>query len=200
MRSRKSTHGRNQLRNLGIGLLLLLVSVDSLSGQVHQPIEPGQKLRVAANNLVMNGRFAGFAADTLLLRTGRSGAGANIQRLPMATVTRLERGEPCPIGLKRCRMKMATILAGVGMLIGGLVGDALGPNLLCDGPCEPDFEEGLAEFEGALIFGTAGAVLGFVSGMFLPKTDWQELNVEEIAVTLRPGSDGGVVLTFSARL
>ena len=81
--------------------------------------------------------------------------------------------------------------AGIGFLIGGLVGAGIG---WASGDDPPGtffrLSAGEKAFIGLLAFGLAGSIVGSIAGAALPGHGWEDVALDRLRVSLGPQRDG----------
>jgi hypothetical protein len=144
------------------------------------PLEPGQRVRVTAPSLGLDGheeRFSGVRGDTLVLTS---------MRCLIADVERLD----VHAGRRSHAVTGGLIGAAAGVLIGIPVGALEQSRYECDPdnawgiPCIPPLPT------IPIMFGVIGGVLGAVTGGFIKTDSWQHVPLEHVRVSVVPQRDG----------
>jgi ABC-type nitrate/sulfonate/bicarbonate transport system permease component len=167
--------------------ILLVAPICTATAQDRtSPPEPGQRVRVTAPSLGLDGheeRFSGVRGDTLVLTSMRCLI-ADVERLDVHAGRRSHAVTGGLIGL------------AAGVLIGIPVGALEQSRYECDpdnawAPCIPPLPT------IPIMFGVIGGVLGAVTGGFIKTDRWQHVPLDQLRVSVVPQRDGRLVLAVS---
>jgi hypothetical protein len=130
------------------------------------------------------GTFLAWKSDTLVVQSN-----GDILPLPLDSVTRLD--------VSRGRKTNTARGAGIGFLLGGLVGAVIVyasyEECVPQGPWScigPDFGSGFAAAVGGVIGGLGGLVAGAIIGTAIKTERWQEVPLDRVRVSLGSQRDG----------
>ena len=172
--------------------ILLVAPICTATAQDRTPpLEPGQRVRVTAPSVGTHNVVATIVAlhtDTLVFRT--EGSEASVERIPITAVRQLE--------IYHARKSKVLLATGVGLLAGAATGAIVG---YASGEDPPGtFMRATAEQKaaiGAVVFGGAGAIIGYIVGHFIGGDRWEEVPLDRRRVSLVPQRDGRLVLAVS---
>ncbi len=179
-------------------LVAILAFVPLVSATDQVPVRPGERVRVTGHffcqpfnsNCVRGlpqryvGTFVTWEADTLVVQSNR-----DTLAVPVDFVTRLD--------VSRGRKTNTAKGAGIGFLLGGLVGavivyasyeECVPQGLFsCIGP---NYGPGTYALMGGVIGGFGGLVAGALIGSAIKTDRWQEVPLDELRVSFGPQRDG----------
>jgi hypothetical protein len=180
------------MRWLTASVALAVVALSPFATTVAQehasPLEPGQRVRVTAPSLGLDGheeRFSGVRGDTLVLTS---------MRCLVADVERLD----VHAGRRSRAVTGGLIGAAAGVLIGIPVGVAEQSSYECDpdnalAPCIPPLPT------IPIMFGVIGGALGALTGAFIKTDRWEEVPLDRLRVSVLPQRSGvtlGISVAF----
>ncbi len=185
--------------------ILVFASLTSATAQV--PVRPGARVRVTGHffcqpfnsNCVRGlpqryvGTFVTWEADTLVVTESNG----DTLSVPANLVTRLD--------VSWGRTTNTGMGAGIGFLLGGVVGAVIGYGTYeeCARPglfsCLGDVGPETLAFAGAVIGGFGGLVTGALIGSAIETDRWQEVQLDRLRVNLGPQRDGRFGLGASVR-
>ncbi len=184
-------------------LLAILAFVPLASATAQVPMRPGARVRVTRHfcqpfnsNCVGGlpqryvGTFVRGEADTLVVQSN-----GDTLSVPVNLVTRLD--------LSRGRKTNTGKGAGIGFLLGGLVGAVIvyASYEECVGgfACLGDLGPGVNVVAGGVIGGLGGLVTGAFIGLAIQTDRWREVPLDRVRVSLGPQRDGRFGLGASVR-
>ncbi len=173
-------------------ILVAVLAFTPLASATAQ-VRPGARVRVTHLWGKSVGTFVAWESDTLVFQSN-----GDTLSVPVDLVTRLD--------VRRGRKTNTGKGAGIGFLLGGVVGAVIGyasyeecvPQgwFSCIGP---NFGPGLVALVGGLVGGLGGGSVGAVIGTAIETDRWQEVPLDRLRVSLGPQRDGRLGLGASAR-
>ena len=187
-------------------LVAILAFVPLASATAQVPVRPGARVRVAGHfcqpsysNCVEGrpehrvGTFVAWKADTLVVQSN-----GDTLSVPVNLVTRLD--------VSRGRKTNTAKGAGIGFLLGGLVGavivyasyeECVPQGLFsCIGP---NYGPGAYALVGGVIGGFGGLVAGALIGSATNTDRWEEVPLDQLRVSFGPQPDGRMALGLLVR-
>jgi len=172
-------------------ILLTVLALAFLTDAIaqEQPLQPGQRVRVAHSCLAVRdqqtrqtelrdcqttkGSVAALPADTLVLNAGNSTVSLSLRGIRQIEVYR---GQKAHTGVG----------ALVGLLVGAVTGGVVGYR-----QCEDSFVDvGLCAAAGIGIGGGVGAGLGALTGSAIKADRWEEVPLDRLRVGVVPQREG----------
>ncbi len=173
-------------------LVAILAFVPLASATAQVPVRPGARVRVTGPpicpptyticvggpRLQSVGTFVTCEADSIIMESN-----GNVLALPLDSVTKLE--------VSWGRKTNTGMGAGIGFLVGGLVGARIGYASYEECSCLGGGvgPETLA-LVGAVIGGFGGLVTGALIGLEIETDRWEEVPLDRVRVSLGPQRDG----------
>ncbi len=176
--------GISEVRAVVLAAALVLTGSADLFGQEAPPVAPGDRVRIAAPEIVNDrvvGTVVALKPDTLAVNVENRDSPL---ALPLASLTKLEVSQ----GQKSRTLKGA----GIGFLVGGAAGLATAA-LACAiaGDCDAD-----DPYTGLVyaVFGVLGAGVGTLTGAIIGSTikvdRWDTVQLDQLRVGLPPRGHG----------
>jgi hypothetical protein len=194
----KATSNRERFKGGTMRPLFLLFAINtafatSLSAQ-SKHVQTGDQVRIAAGPV--SGRFTVLEvnADTMLLREGTGGQEI---RVGFTSVDQIARRE------NRTSWQGAKRGAGLGLLVGGLMGAVAGlasGDDECSGFCVLTLTAEEKAFVLGITGGATGVVLGGVIGLASPGQRWVEVSLPSFRRASLMYSRGSIGIGYSVRL
>ncbi len=177
-------------------LVAILAFVPLASATAQVPIRPGEQVRVThppicpADTICVGpsprqrsvGTFLAWKADSLVVQSN-----GDTLSVPVNLVTRLD--------VSRGRKTNTGKGAGIGFLLGGVVGAVIGLASYeeCESQgafsCIGDLGPGVNALGGAIIGGLVGLVAGVLIGSATETDRWQEVPLDRLRLSLGPQRD-----------
>src|SRR5437773_2749266 len=171
---------------LAIGLTAAPLTV--IASQERPVLKSGDRVRIIAPS-VSRAPFVGtlvtLRTDSLVVQDG-----ANVWRLSLASLTRLD--------ISQGLTSHAGRGAGIGLLVGAGVGAVIGSG--CDLTVVPVSSEAGCIAVGVALVGGAGALLGAVIGSHTRTERWAAVPLDHLRVSFMPRRSGRVQFTASISL
>ncbi len=173
-------------------LVVILAFVPLASATAQVPIRPGDRVRVTGHFCQpfhtcehSVSTFLAWKADSLVIQSN-----GDTLYVPVDRVTRLD--------VSRGRKTNTGTGAVIGLLVGGVVGAAIGYASYEEGGFG-DLGPGVNVVAGGVIGGLGGLVTGAFIGLAIQTDRWREVPLDRVRVSLGPQRDGRLGLGASVR-